>query len=185
MDYQNESKLFRWILIFLSVTFFVIGVLNILNLAKILRDDDDNNMGTSRVGVHIFYWLNILLVCVCGYIFLYSCLKLLFGSTISAKELKKIIPSMFKEKAEKIFIKALAEGTNSIEATEAATAASVIEARKQGKNLKESVKIGIAAGTQTAIKAGYPKDDAKYIAKFAAENVIKNEIMKYNKFVKK
>ncbi len=185
MEYQNESKIFRLILIFISATFFVVGVLNILNLAKILRDDEDENLGTSRVQVHIFYWLNIVLVCVCGYIFLYSVLKVIFGSKLSAKELKKIIPSVFKDKAEKIFIKALAEGTNAVEATEAATAAAVMEARKQGKNLKDSVKIGIIAGTETGIKAGYPKDDAKYIAKFSAENVIKNEIMKYNKFVKK
>ena len=169
---------FRLFLIVFSIAFIVVGIFNIINLGKVLKDETTDALGLSRTTVQALYWLNIVLVCFAGLIFFYN-LILLFSD--NKEKIKSIIPKYFYQKAEQTYYDAIKAGNNPIEATQIATVIATQQARKEGKNLAESIKIGTKAGTQLGESLGYPKGDSKIIAKFAAENTIKSEVLKYVK----
>jgi len=170
---------FRLFLIVFSIAFIVIGIFNIINLGKVLKDDTTDALGLSRTTVQTLYWLNLALVCLCGVIFFYNIILFLSDNK---EKIKSVIPKYFFERAEKTYYDAIKSGNNPIEATQIATVIATQQARKEGKNLAESIKIGTKAGTQLGESLGYPKGDSKVISKFAAENTIKNEVLKYVKF---
>jgi len=174
---ESTKNLFYGILIVLvSISFFTIGIFNVVNYSDIKRDKNDENLGLSRTWVEICFWLNIALVCVSGYFMIYSILKFVFRPE---SKMKDVIKQIFGEKAKNNYDMTLSVGKNPIEGIQVAAAMATSEARKEGKDLKESIKIGTIAGTIAGTSSGISKGDSKVISKLASENVIRNEISKY------
>ena len=180
---ETNKTLFYDVLILIGcITFFVIGIFNVLNYSDILKDKNDENLGLSRTWIQACFWLNIIVVCITGYFMFYSILKLIFRPDLKFKDYVKQI---FGDKAKKDYDMTISVGRNPMEGIQVATAMAVNEARKSGKSLSESMKIGTIAGTYAGMSAGITKGDSKIISKIAAENVIKNELSKYTKPINK
>ncbi len=175
---MEGSKIYIIFIILICIAFIVVGIFNILKYGEILKDDIDESLGVSRTSVQTLYWLNVVLVCFSGILFLYSIIK--FYMSRKGKEKNEMSKNTLKD-AQRHYSDAISLGKNNIEATQIVAVLTAQQARKEGKTLKESIKLGTKAGVKIGEVYGYPKGDSKVIAKFASENAIKNEISKYVK----
>jgi hypothetical protein len=178
---EYDSRVFIWFMLIFNVIVITISVFNVINFDKVLKDDNDDNIGLSRGYVRALYWLNIALAAVSGYIFLYTIVKAIFGKE-RIEKVANLIPEYFTKKATSIYNGAKQLGATSIEATEAAALDATNDAIKQGKNLTEAIMIGTTAGTQAGVFAGFDKGDAEVIAKRGADKAVD---MKLSKYIKK
>ncbi len=176
MKESTKSLIYNILILIFTLTFFIIFLINVINYGDVKRSKSDDNLGLSRTTVEVLFWLNIIVVCVLGYIMLYTLFKILLRPELSFKKVMKL---MYRDKAKTDYDMAISVGKNPIEGIQVATAVATSEARKLGKSLSESIKIGTVAGTQSGVLSGLDKGDAKVISKFAAENIIRNELMRY------
>ncbi len=176
MKESTKNLIYDVFMILVSVAFLTIGIFNVINYSDIERDKNDENLGMSRTWIEVCFWLNIVLVAISGYFTIYSIIKLFFRPE---SKMKDIIKQIFGEKAKSDFNMTLSVGKNPIEGIQVAAAMATSEARKSGKDLRESIKIGTIAGTVAGTSSGINKGDSKVISKLASENVIRNELSKY------
>jgi hypothetical protein len=177
---EYDSKGFIWFMLIFNAVVITVAVFNIINFNNVLKDEDDNTIGLSRNTVTAFYWLNIILAAISGYVFLYTLVKALLGKE-NIEKAANLIPEYFRKKASSVYVEAKQVGATSVEATQAAAIAATLDAINQNKSLKESMKIGVVAGTEAGVAAGFDKGDAKIIAKLGTEKAINEKLSKYIK----
>ena len=177
---EYDSRGFIWFMLIFNAIIITVSVFNVINFDKVLKDDNDEDIGLSRTTVRALYWLNIVLAAVSGYIFLYTMVKLIFGKE-NIEKAANLIPAYFTQKANSVFKGAKQVGATSVEATEAAAFAATMDAIQQGKNLTEAMMIGTTAGTEAGVSEGFDKGDASVIAKLGVDKAIDNKLSLYIK----
>jgi hypothetical protein len=177
---KNTNGYVIFIILF-SVAVLIVSIFNIIHYEKILDTKDDRETGLSRGTVRAFFWLNIIVASIAGYIFLYYTFTAFFGFDDTYKKLKKLIPSYFKKKSKEIYVESIQMGYSPVESTQIASFIATQDAIKEGKNLSEAVRIGKIAGTEVGVNYGYSKDDAKLLSKLAAEKAVSKVLEGYKK----
>lgn len=90
---ESDTKAYRLVIFFLSLTIFVVTVIMTIQYRKILDTDDDTLIGVSRGSVIWFYWLNIILAIISFFVFFVNLFKILFGK----KSIGSLVPKFLTE----------------------------------------------------------------------------------------
>jgi len=170
--YKSETSGLKIFLLILSIGILVISIFNAINYHKILKSDNDEDLGVPRGKATAFYWINIVLACISGFIIVYTLIVYVAGKTLKDDNMTDV----YKSKAKNYFKELLKQGKNTVEATEGVAMTATMDAIKQGKNLTEAMNIGITAGTFVGSSEGYNEGDAKLVSTMGAESVVKKEI---------